>query len=282
MLSKEEKNEMLVYIREGLPEDFRKRCADAGQSLEVKVTTKTYAPGDPSTLVKVEVTTYKSHPGGVVGEVREYALDFLKRVLKLIEDGNYPTPTPSSLPAEAEEWPEDLRAEVERLHAQARIRKARLPHDKRRLLEAAGSAFVRLHEEKAERQFGNKNDSLFMRLHKAADPIRAYKADKQREKRHQAEALSLDQTVKLPNGEEVSPYEALADPRASLDRVDERVFWGDRRGKLESSLTKQEREAFRLRMAGYTGKEIADIMGISEPRVSQLNRQVEEKARKLN
>ncbi len=95
------------------------------------------------------------------------------------------------------------------------------------------------------------------------------------------QVVNLDETVTTDDGEEINKWEAQADPRIDPDLVDDRVFWGGKRRELELSLTGQEKAVYELWLEGYKGKEIADKLRISEPRVSQLKRQIEKRAEKL-
>lgn len=223
-----------------------------------------------------------------VNVLRWFAWEYVEEQHQRLKKKRWPPPIPPLTPEE--EWDEDLLAdeemcdEVRKLYQRAqrdreKLRK-RLLLARPRALLAENRAGKNAVDEAEDRVIADEKDVL---LNKAGVPIYiallmaasvplAYDALRKREKRD-GEVVSLDKPVTLPSGEEVSRHEAIADPTISFEASEIRILLE----QFRETLPDVERDVFDLLLAGERGKDIADELGRTQGRISQIRKKLRQR-----
>ena len=91
-------------------------------------------------------------------------------------------------------------------------------------------------------------------------------------------SFSLDEPYDLGNGKLVNFYEMIADNR----RFEEEIIADMQMKQIFSTLSDREKKIISLSIDGKTQREIAEILGISQPFVSRIIKSIHNKWRKQN
>ena len=115
------------------------------------------------------------------------------------------------------------------------------------------------------------NEAMREASNKATRAIWA--ARKREGRRKKRIAFSLDEPFTLPGGVEVSRHETVADPAISFEASEIRILLE----QFRETLPDVERDVFDLLLAGERGKDIADELGRTQGRISQIRKKLRQR-----